>query len=335
MAQPEVVAVAPRTGRAELDEHAQGVNAAEIDVSLNSEESARPRKDALGDLPVVTPAGLVVPMRSLASIVRDRGPSEIAREGVQRKIVVMCNVEGRDVGSVAADLRAAIDGAVEVPPGYRIAYSGQFESAEEASRRIGFLGLAAIVGILLLLTSAFGSMRDALLVMANLPLALVGGVVGVWLEGGVLSIASLVGFITLFGIATRNGIMLVSHIRHLMQHEGERDIEAAVRRAAAERLAPILMTALAAGLALVPLALAGGEPGSEIQSPMAVVILTGLLSSTLLNMLVVRMDLSSTRWAWSPSCSRRARGRSTTCWPAVWKTCDRSMSCCGRRASAA
>jgi Cu/Ag efflux pump CusA len=144
-----------------------------------------------------------------------------------------------------------------------------------------------VVGIFLILFVAFGSARDASLVMVNLPLALIGGVVGVYLSGGVLSVASIIGFITLFGIATRNGIMMISHFHHLAEHEGVTDPAVAVRRGAAERLSPILMTALAAGLGLVPLALAGGEPGSEIQTPMAIVILCGLLSSTVLNMLVV------------------------------------------------
>jgi Cu/Ag efflux pump CusA len=144
-----------------------------------------------------------------------------------------------------------------------------------------------IVGIFLLLFVAFRTARDALLVMLNLPLAIIGGVVGVFVSGGVLSVASIIGFITLFGIATRNGVMMIAHIHHLVEHEGVRDAAEAVKRGAEERLVPILMTALAAGLALVPLALAAGQPGSEIQSPMAVVILFGLASSTLLNMLVV------------------------------------------------
>ena len=134
---------------------------------------------------------------------------------------------------------------------------------------------------------AFGTGRDALFVMANLPLALIGGVAGVWLADGILSVGSLIGFITVFGIATRNGIMLVSHIRHLQLHEGVRDLREAVFRGSTERLVPILMTAFASGLALVPLAMAGGEPGSEIQTPMAWVILFGLISSTFLNMIVV------------------------------------------------
>ena len=149
------------------------------------------------------------------------------------------------------------------------------------------LGAGAIVGVVGLLYVAFRSLRDAVVVMVNLPLALIGGVAGVYVQGGTLSVASLVGFITLFGIATRNGIMLVSHIRHLVEVEGVTDPDEAVRRGASERLVPILMTALAAGLGLVPLVLSGGEPGSEIQSPMAVVILCGLVTSTTLNMFLV------------------------------------------------
>jgi Cu/Ag efflux pump CusA len=150
----------------------------------------------------------------------------------------------------------------------------------------------------MMLVLAFGRARDALLVMVNLPLALIGGVAGVFLAGGVLSVASMIGFITLFGIATRNGIMLVSHIRHLMDVEGVASFREAVERGARERLLPILMTAMAAGLALVPLALAGGESGSEIQTPMAIVILCGLATSTLLNMLVIPALYlwSGTRW---------------------------------------
>jgi Cu/Ag efflux pump CusA len=174
-----------------------------------------------------------------------------------------------------------------MPEGYRIEYGGQFESQQSASRRLIVLGAAITVGVFMLLVLAFGRSRDALLVMLNLPLALIGGVAGVLLAGGVLSVASMIGFITLFGIATRNGIMLVSHIQHLMREEGVTDFREAVERGARERLVPILMTAMAAGLALVPLAVGGGRPGSEIQTPMAIVILCGLISSTLLNMVVV------------------------------------------------
>ena len=217
----------------------------------------------LRELLVVTPGGARVPLRALASVQRDRGPNEIGRENVQRRLVVSCNVAGRDVGSVVSDIQAAVDAAVVFPTGYRVAYGGQFESAEGAARTLGLLSLACLLGMLGLLYTAFGSLRDAVLVMVNLPLALIGGAVGVFLQGGVLSVASLVGFITLFGIATRNGIMLVSHIRHLVHEEGVGDIDEAVKRGARERLIPIVMTALAAGLGLVPLALSGGQPGSE------------------------------------------------------------------------
>jgi len=156
-----------------------------------------------------------------------------------------------------------------------------------ASQRLLALGVLVIAALFMLLVLAFGRARDALLIMVNLPLALIGGVAGVFLAGGVLNVATMIGFITLFGIATRNGIMLVSHIRHLMEAEGVTSLREAVIRGAEERLAPILMTAMAAGLALIPLAFAAGQSGSEIQTPMAVVILFGLMTSTLLNMVVV------------------------------------------------
>jgi Cu/Ag efflux pump CusA len=196
-------------------------------------------------------------------------------------------VAGRDLLGVVNDIRAAVAAGVSLPAGYGVEYGGQFESEAQARRRLLILGGVVIVAILLILSTAFHSTRDALIIMVNLPLALVGGVVGVYLAGGVLSVASLIGFITLFGIATRNGIMLVSHIRQLQEAEGVTDLRQAVLQGASERLAPILMTALAAGLALVPIAMGMGQPGSEIQAPMAIVILFGLLSSTVLNMVVV------------------------------------------------
>jgi Cu/Ag efflux pump CusA len=174
-----------------------------------------------------------------------------------------------------------------MPAGYRVEYGGQFESEQSASRRLLILGVGVIAGLFMILVLAFGRARDATLIMLNLPLALIGGVVGVYLSGGVLNVATMIGFITLFGIATRNGIMLVSHIQHLTQVEGVTDFREAVERGAHERLVPILMTAMAAGLALIPLALGGGKTGSEIQMPMAIVILCGLTTSTFLNMVVV------------------------------------------------
>jgi CzcA family heavy metal efflux pump len=241
----------------------------------------------IGELLIATPAGAKVPLKSLADIRKEAGPNYISREQVERKIVVMCNVAGSDVTSVVNECKRVVDPLVGEVAGYRVDYGGQFQSAAEAGRIIALLGIAVIIGIGFLLHLAFGSARDAALIMLNLPLALIGGVVGVFVSGGVLSVASLIGFITVFGIATRNGIMLVSHIKHLEEHEGVTDFREAVFRGAMERLAPILMTALAAGLALIPLALGGHKPGSEIQTPMAIVILFGLLTSMLLNMIVV------------------------------------------------
>ena len=242
--------------------------------------------DTVGDLPVKLPAGGHIPLRAVADIAREQGPNLINREAAQRKIVVTCNTAGRDIGGVVDAVREKVDPVVDAEPGYRVEYGGQFDSAQRASRILALLSIGVVIGIGLLLHMAFGSARDAALVMLNLPLALIGGVIGVYVSGGVLSIAAIIGFITVFGIATRNGIMLVSHIRHLQLEEGVTDFAEAVRRGARERLAPIFMTALASGLALVPLALAGERPGSEIQTPMAQVILFGLLSSMILNMIV-------------------------------------------------
>ena len=243
--------------------------------------------DAVGSTMIEAADGSQVPLSAIATIDRDRGPNFVMRENVQRRIVVQCNVSGRDLRSVVDDIQQRVSKAVTLPQGYHIEYGGQFESEAQASRQLLWLSLGVIVAIFFVLMSAFGSARDGALVMLNLPLALIGGVVGVYLAGGLLSVASIVGFITLFGIATRNGIMLISHIRHLREREGVADFRTAVIRGATERLVPILMTALAAGLALVPIAMSIGEPGSEIQAPMAMVILFGLLSSTALNMIVV------------------------------------------------
>jgi CzcA family heavy metal efflux pump len=243
--------------------------------------------DAVGTTHIQTPDRRQIPLSAVATLQRDRGPNFIMRENVQRRIVVQSNVSGRDLRSVVNDIQARVSEHVRFPQGYRVEYGGQFESEAQASQQLLWLSLGVVIAIFFILTSAFGSSRDAFLIMLNLPLALIGGVVGVYLAGGILSVASIVGFITLFGIATRNGIMVVSHIRHLQEQEGVADVTAAVVRGAKERLVPVLMTALAAGLALLPIALSAGEPGSEIQAPMAMVIMFGLLSSTALNMLVV------------------------------------------------
>jgi Cu/Ag efflux pump CusA len=258
-----------------------------FDLVVKFDPSVQSDFSRLGDLPVDTPHGGPVPIRVLAEVRREEGPNMVLRENVQRRIVISSNVAGRDLGSVVDDMRTAVAREVPMPDGYRVEYGGQFESEQSASRRLMVLGVGVIAGLFMLLVLAFGRSRDAILIMVNLPLALIGGVAGVFLAGGVLSVASMIGFITLFGIATRNGIMLVSHIRHLMEYEGVSNFRDAVERGARERLIPILMTATAAGLALIPLALGGGKSGSEIQTPMAIVILCGLMTSTLLNMVVV------------------------------------------------
>lgn len=229
--------------------------------------------------------GTIVPLAELASIQSRSGPNTISRENVQRKIVVSANVSGRDLRSTVDAIRANVSENVSFPRGYFVEYGGQFESEAQATRTISLLSIVAIAAIYLLLYLEFGSLKTALLVMVNLPFALIGGIYTVLFTSGIISIASLVGFITLFGIATRNGILMVSHYQNLRKEDKE--FMQAIRQGAMERLNPILMTALTAGLALIPLALAVGEPGNEIQSPMAQVILGGLLSSTLLNMVVI------------------------------------------------
>jgi CzcA family heavy metal efflux pump len=263
----------------------EGRNSFDLVVRVGDEEGWN--LETISDYPIDTPSGGKIALKTVAQVVRDTGPNTVSRENVERKIVVQCNVSGVDVATVVKSIKARVDPIVNAEKGYHVEYSGQFEAAEEAGRRLTFLSVVVIVAIGFLLNLAFGSPRDAMFVMLNLPLALIGGVAGVYWTGGVLSIASIIGFITVFGIAARNGIMLVSHIRHLQEHEGVTDFYEAVYRGSLERVAPVLMTALAAGLALVPLALAKGQPGNEILTPMAVVILSGLLSSMVLNLLVV------------------------------------------------
>jgi CzcA family heavy metal efflux pump len=262
-----------------------------FDLVVRVSRQGEVTEEEIRRLPVPTPAGATVPLGVLAHIRRDRSPNTISRENVQRKIVVSCNVAGRDIGSVIADIQSQVASGIDWNSpqyaGYYVQYGGQFESAQSAFRLLVVLGAGVVLFIGLLLHIALRSARDALLVLVNLPLALIGGIFAVLLSGGVLSLASLVGFITLLGIATRNGIMLVSHIRHLQREEGETEFRSAVHRGAMERLSPILMTALSTGLGLLPLALSGGHPGSEIQTPLAIVVVFGLLSSTLLNMVVV------------------------------------------------
>jgi len=246
-----------------------------------------PDLDAIRQIPLRSATGGRVPLDAVAQVTIDRSPNFISRENVQRKITVTGNVAGRDLGGVVDDARRAVADGVPLPAGYRIEFSGQFESSEQASTLLLWLSLGVVVAMFFILAGAFRSGSMAALIMVNLPLALIGGVAGVFASGGVLSVASIIGLIALLGIAARNGIMLVSHIEHLRGEEGVTDLRVAVTQGAVDRLVPILMTALSTGLALVPVALGAGQPGSEIQAPMASVIIFGLASSTGLNMIVV------------------------------------------------
>jgi Cu/Ag efflux pump CusA len=255
-------------------------------LTVRLDSARRAGAASIRNVLIDTPAGPKVPVSRLAQVQYERGPNTVSREDVQRKIVVSANTSGRDVGSVVADLQQRIGNQVELPENYYYEVGGQYENAQQASRRIGWLSLVALLVVFLLLYQEFGSARAATLVLVNLPLALTGGVAALFLFlGGTLDIAAMVGFVTLFGIAVRNGILLVSHYIHLLKED--KSLREAVVQGSMERLNPILMTALTAGLALIPLALGGGEPGKEIQTPLAIVTIGGLLTSTFLNMVVV------------------------------------------------
>ncbi|MDP2105702.1 MAG: efflux RND transporter permease subunit, partial [Desulfobulbaceae bacterium] len=257
-----------------------------FDVVVKFPDNARDSTNTIKNVMIDTPTGVKIPLSSVAQVVSSKGPNTITRENAQRKIVVQANVTGRDLRAVFDDVRNRTEERVKLPDGYYVEYGGQFESEAEATRTIGLLSVVSLLFIILILYFEFNSFRDAFLVMVNLPLAFIGGIIAVYSTSGVISVASLVGFITLFGIATRNGILLISHYKHLMEEEGE-TLREAVLRGSMERLRPVIMTALAAGLALVPFAIAADKPGNEILSPLAIVILGGLLSSTILNMVVL------------------------------------------------
>ena len=242
-----------------------------------------------------TRRGGKVPLEQLADVVSVAGPNSISRENVQRKIVISANVSERDLRSAVSDIRQKIDQEIRLPAGYRIAYGGQFESEARASRTLALASLLAIVIIFLLLYHEFKNLKLAGIILLNLPMALIGGVLAIYATSGILSIPAIIGFITLFGIATRNGILLVSRFQQL--EEQGLALDEILIRGSVDRLNPILITALTAALALIPLAIRGNAPGNEIQSPMAKVILGGLLSSTLLNIYLVPLIYQSLhRW---------------------------------------
>jgi len=255
-----------------------------FDLFIRLNEESRNNIDALRNIPVDTPNGAKIPLHQVADIHIENRPYFINREQVQRRIVVQSNVAGRDLNSVISEIQNKINSQVKLPQGYFIEYGGQFESQQRASKVITIFGFVAVIAIFMMLFQAFGNTREALIVMINLPLGLLGGIYAVFLTGAELSIPSLIGFITLFGIATRNGIILVSHYNQLRK-EGK-SVRDTVIQGSLDRLSPVLMTASTAALALIPLLI--GEPtGKEIERPLAIVVLGGLFTSTFLNLILV------------------------------------------------
>jgi HME family heavy-metal exporter len=256
------------------------------DVVLRIAENERDSAEMLKQLPIILHNGNYVPLEAVASIEEARGPNAIARENTSRRIVVSANVAERDLVSAVEELQEKVRSRIQLPEGYFVSYGGQFESQARASSLIYILGSLSLLGIFLVLYFHYRSVNITLQVMLAVPFSFIGGIIGVYLSGGVLSIASLVGFITLTGIATRNGIMMIDHYLHLMREEGESFSLEMIYRGASERLVPVLMTALTAILALTPILLGAEEPGKEILYPVAVVIFSGLFSGTLLNLLI-------------------------------------------------
>jgi Cu/Ag efflux pump CusA len=257
-----------------------------FDVRIYGTPEVRSSVESVKALLLDTPVGEQVRLDEVADVRIRPTPNVITREGVSRRIDVGANVRDRDLGAVVRDVEAAI-AAMEWPLGYHPELLGEYAERQAATDRLLLFAIVAAIGILLLLQAAFASTRLALVSFVALPSALVGGVLGAALSGGVISLGSLVGFFTVLGIAARNGIMLINHYQHLEREEGEPWGLGLVTRGARERLSPILMTALATGLALVPLVIAGDLPGHEIEHPMAIVILGGLVTSTLLNLFLV------------------------------------------------
>ena len=258
-----------------------------FDLVVRLDDPYRVDIDALRRLSINLVGGGRVPLETVADIVEGSGPNTINRENVRRRIILQCNTADRDLNGVVLDIQARLAPIqAELPPGYFLEYGGQFESQRQATRMIGFLSLVSLLGMFLALYTLFRSTNLALQVLAALPMAAIGSVAAIVITGQSLTVASMVGFISLSGIASRNGILLIAHYLHLVRHEGEGFTPEMVERAGRERVAPMLMTALTAGIALVPLVLAAGEPGKEILYPVATVILGGLISSTLLDFFV-------------------------------------------------
>ncbi|MDZ4792992.1 MAG: efflux RND transporter permease subunit [Bacteroidota bacterium] len=257
-----------------------------FDIVLRTDDSTRKNIDAIKNTQIATPDGSLIPLEQIAKVELENSISSVNHENTQRRIVVSANVQGRDLGSTVKEMQEKVKKELKLEEGYYLQWGGQFESQQSASKLITILSIFSVAGIFLVLYSHFKSTRIVLQIMLNIPLALIGSVVAVMLTGGVFSIATMVGFITLTGIASRNGIMMISHYIHLVQHEGEEFGDKMIIRGSLERLVPVLMTALVAALALIPLTLDATASGKEILYPVATVILGGLVSSTLLDMIV-------------------------------------------------
>jgi cobalt-zinc-cadmium resistance protein CzcA len=251
-------------------------------VRLSKEASRDPA--AFGSLLIPTAHGELVPLSRLAAIRLDTGPAQVSREDVQRRIVVECNIRGRDLGGFVREVQQAVGDAIDLPAGYYVRWGGQFEHLQHASRRMAVLVPVTLALILSVLSVTFGTLRPAVLIFLNVPMALSGGVLALWLRGLPLSVSALIGFIALFGIAVLNGVVLLSHIRKL-ESDGL-PIQDAVRQGAMDRLRPVLMTALVASLGFLPMALATSM-GAEVQRPLATVVIGGLITSTALTLLVL------------------------------------------------
>ena len=256
-----------------------------FNLIVRAKDNVRDETDKVNDLMIDTPTGERIPLSYVADVVSTMGPNSVSRENVKRKIVISANTSGRDLRGVVNDIRERIDAEVKLPEGYHVEFGGQFESEEAASRTLLLVSLMSIVVIFLLIYTEFKNAAQSGVILLNLPLALIGGVFALMITTGEVSIPAIIGFISLFGIATRNGMLLIGRYNRLRE-EGT-PLQESIVHGSLDRLNPILMTALSSALALIPLAFRGDLPGNEIQSPMAKVILGGLLTSTFLNAFII------------------------------------------------
>jgi len=274
-------------------------------VVVKLKDEYREDEQTLADMLIDTPTGAKVPLRAVADVMAGAGPNQILRENGKRRIVIQANIAGRDLGGAITDLQETIGARVQFPIGYFITYGGQFEAQQQATRVIGLLSIVSLLLMVVILYNHFRSHRIVFCILMNIPLAAIGAVAVIGFTTGVFSIASLMGFITLTGISLRNGIMMIDHYIHLMRYEGETFSQAMIIRGSLERLVPVLMTTTTAVLGLIPLAITAGEPGKEILQPMAVVMLSGLVTATLLDLIYTPAFF----WRWcGPVAERLVKG---------------------------